>query len=131
MKLLGNSCSPVLEVDVGLPHVLLQEPDRNILRAQIPRVLGARYLLNREQPAGLLLMQPENVDFNVSDFVEARVLCAMPMAELASMPIQTLASGTPKALRRVAMPSPSADARTTAYSSDSPELLAMVDCILE
>ena len=29
------------------------------------------------------------------------------------------------------MPSPSADARTQAYSSDSPELLAMVDCVFE
>ena len=74
MKLLGNICSPDLEIEVELLHVKLWEPDGNILRAQITRVLGSRNLLDREQPAGLLLLQPENVDFNVSYFVEARSL---------------------------------------------------------
>ena len=54
--------------------LLPQEPDGNILRAQFARVLGSRYFLYWEQPAGLLLLYPENVDFNVSSFVEARSL---------------------------------------------------------
>ena len=52
----GQQLLLVLEVDSELLRVLLQEPDGNILRAQITRVLESPNLPNRVQPARLLLL---------------------------------------------------------------------------
>ena len=56
MELLSDSCSSLPEVHVELPHVLLQEPDGDILGAQVARVLRSRDLLDGEQSARLLLL---------------------------------------------------------------------------
>ena len=91
--------------------------------------MGSWDFTQREQLPRLLLLDPQYVNLNVSHVVEAH-LCTMPIAALASIPMDTLGSGIPKSLSGVAMPRPSADARTTAYSSDSPELLAIVLWVL-
>ena len=55
----------------------------------------------------------------------------IPIAALASIPTLALISGQPKSFKSVRIPNASEEARTTAYSSDSPLDLAMTAWVLE
>ena len=118
VELLGPSGSPVLEVDAQLLHVLVEEGHGHVLRAEITGVLRTLDLVNGKEPPRHLLLVPEDIHLDVPDLVGPR-------------PMLTRRSAAPKSLRSVAIPSPSAEALTTAYSSDYPGLFAIVAWVLE
>ena len=57
--------------------------------------------------------------------------CTIPIAAVASMPTRTFTPTSPKSSSNDDTPSDSVEARTTPYNSDSPELFATTDCVLE
>jgi hypothetical protein len=78
----------------------------------------------------LLFLNPENIYLYVPELRDA-CRWTIPIAALASMPTLALISGQPKSFKSVRIPSASVDARTTAYSSDTPLDFAMTACVFE
>ena len=98
--------------------------------SHVRRVPRTRNLPEEQEHARLLLLEPKYINLDVSELAKALALdytnrSACIHAILAFM------LGRPKSHNRVNIPSPSVEARTTAYNSDSPDYLAMTDCVFE
>ena len=66
VQLLGNSGSPANDLQVELLEVLIKKCNCDVLGAHVGRVPGPWNLSQREQPPGLLLLDPQNIYIHVS-----------------------------------------------------------------
>ena len=70
-----RDCSPASDhLEVELTKVLVEQGDRNVLRAHVRWVPGPRNLPERQEPPSLLLLNPEDVDLHVAQLGNALAL---------------------------------------------------------
>jgi hypothetical protein len=70
-----RDCSPASDhLEVELTKVLVEQGDRNVLRAHVRWVPGPRNLPERQEPPSLLLLNPEDVDLHVAQLGDALAL---------------------------------------------------------
>ena len=129
VELLCNGSPTSNHLEFQMAQVLVQEGDRDILRPHVGRVPWPRNLPERQKSPRLLLLNPEDIDLDMPRFGNALVQdnsdgCASVHPDAGPHVPQ------PKSESNVRMPNASADAHTTAYSSDSPEDLVMTAWVL-
>ena len=71
MKLLGYGSPSACNLKIELPEVLIEECNRNVLGAHIGRIPWPRNFPQWKQSSGLLFLNPQDVDFHVSELRDA------------------------------------------------------------
>jgi len=74
VKLLGYGSPSACNLKIELPEVLIEKCNRNVLGAHVGWIPWPRNFPQRKQSPGLLFLNPQNVDFHMSELRNALAL---------------------------------------------------------